>query len=103
MDRNADDFGNRIGWRGTLQEVFVPVSDRPIDRRRPGDTGEGQGWGEDMFAEAGVRILGVERIDQENEFRFWRGSGFWKIGKGWGGDEFWRKKQRRRMQHRNFV
>ncbi len=48
-----------------MQQILVPVVDAPVGRAGRGKAGQGEGGGEDVLAETGVRILGVEGIDQE--------------------------------------
>lgn len=65
VDGDADDLGDRIGGGASLEEIFIPVADVPILGGGGGDAGEGEGGSEDVFAEAGVGVLGVEGVDQE--------------------------------------
>jgi hypothetical protein len=77
MDADADDLGKRFGRRAALKQIFVPIVDGPIVRRGGGDAGEGEGGGENVLSEAGVRILGIERIDEQRVA--------WLDGLGWRG------------------
>src|SRR5262245_55659814 len=71
MDRDPDDLGKRVErWR-TLEQVLIPVRNLPVARRGPGNASQGERWRENVFAEAGVRIFRVERIDQERGTRPW--------------------------------
>ena len=54
MDADADNLGEAVARRGTLEEVLIPDADVPIRRRGAGDAGEGEGGSEDVLAEAGV-------------------------------------------------
>ena len=65
VDRDPDDLRERLPRRRTLQQVLVPVSDLPVRRRRPGDARQRQRRRQHVLAEAGVRVLGIERIDQQ--------------------------------------
>ena len=67
MDGDADDPREGVARGRTLQEVLVPVGDLPVRRRRPGDAGQGERGGQDVLAETGVGVLGVERIEQQSE------------------------------------
>ena len=65
MDGNADDFRHGVVGRTAVEEVFVPVADLPVRGGGGGEAGEGKSWGENVLAEAGVGILGVEGVDEK--------------------------------------
>src|SRR5262245_46076454 len=65
VDGEAYDLRKGYPRRRPLQQVLVPVPDLPLWWGRSGDTRERQRGREDVLTEAGVRILGVERIDQQ--------------------------------------
>ena len=56
--------GNGSPRRRTLQQVLVPVRHLPVRRRGPGDARQRQRRRQHVLAEAGVRVLGIERVDQ---------------------------------------
>ena len=62
---DADDsrHGAR-GW-GTVEEVFVPVFNGPVVGSGGGETGQRERGGEDVLAEAGIGVLGIEGVQQE--------------------------------------
>jgi len=65
MDGDADDRRQRIARRGTCKEILVPVLDRPRLRGARRDARQGETRGQNVLAEARVRVLRIERIDQE--------------------------------------
>lgn len=65
MDCNADDFGERLVRRTSVQKVLVPIADLPVRGSGGGETGEREGRCEDMLAEAGIGIFGVEGVDEQ--------------------------------------
>ena len=69
MDRDSDDLRKRLPWRRALQQVFVPVRDFPVRRRRAGDARQRQRRRQHVLAETRVRILGIERVDQKRKLR----------------------------------
>jgi hypothetical protein len=62
---DADDLGKRIERRRALQQILVPVPQCPVLGRAGCHGRQRQRRRQDMFAEAGMRILAVEGIDQE--------------------------------------
>ena len=64
MDADADDGRKRFMGRGTLEQVFVPITHVPFWRGGAGNAGEGEAWSEDMLAETGVWILWVKGIQE---------------------------------------
>jgi hypothetical protein len=62
---DSDDLGQRVAGRTTLEEIFIKIFDRPVWGSGAGKAGESERRGEDVLAEAGARILGIERIDEK--------------------------------------
>ena len=65
VNGDAHDFRERRYRRGTLEQVLVPVPHRPVRGSSCGDARERQRRGEHVLAEARLRILRVERIDEQ--------------------------------------
>ena len=65
MHADSHHFGRRRGGRPAVQQVLVPILHPPIGRGGGGQAGEGQRRREHMLAEAGIRILGIERVEQK--------------------------------------
>ena len=55
-----------------MQQILVKVRNPPVRRSRRRETGQRQRRREYMLAETGVRILRVERVDQEGVARAYR-------------------------------
>src|SRR5689334_7052093 len=66
MDGDAYELREGLPARRPLKQVLVTVGDLPLGRSCTGDAGQRQRRSQHMFAEAGVRILGIERIEQES-------------------------------------
>jgi hypothetical protein len=69
MNGDADDVRQWIGRRRSLQEILVPVTHFPVQGRCTRDAGQRKRRREHMFAEAGARILRIERIEQQSRMR----------------------------------
>ena len=69
MHGDADDLRHRPKWRSSIEKILVPVVNAPMFRRGGGETGQGERWREHVLAEAGIRILGIEGVDQERVVR----------------------------------
>ncbi len=69
VDGDADDLREGVGGRRALQEVLVPVADGPLGRRRGRDARQRERRGQHVLAEAGVRVLGVEGVDEQRVSR----------------------------------
>ena len=69
VDGDADDLRDRVQRRRALQQVLVPVAHLPARRRRARQAGQRQRRRQHVLAEAGVDVLGVERVDEEDGAR----------------------------------
>ncbi len=69
VDRDPDDLRERLPRRRALQQVLIPVRHLPVRRRRARDARQRQRRRQDVLAEAGVRVLRVERVDQQGRLR----------------------------------
>jgi hypothetical protein len=78
VDSDADDFGQGRTRRRAVEEVLVPVTNLPVRRGGGGEAGQGESGGEDMLAEAGIRIFPIEGIDQKRVARLDRAG--WERG-----------------------
>src|SRR5262245_8541937 len=67
MNCDAHHLRHRSRWRRPLQQVLIPITHAPMGRSRRRDARQRQGWGEDMFAETRVRILGIKWVQQQCE------------------------------------
>jgi hypothetical protein len=67
MDRDSDDVRRGLARRRPLEEVLVPVLHGPIGRGCAGDAGQREGGGQDVLAEARMRILRVEGVDEQRQ------------------------------------
>src|SRR4029079_13734499 len=65
VHRDADDFGERVERRRALEKILVPITQLPARRRGRGRSGQRKARREHVLAEARVRVLAIERIDQE--------------------------------------
>lgn len=65
MHGDADYFGRRIERRGALQQILVPITQRPVGRRCRGRRRQRERRRQDVLAEARVRVFAVERIDRQ--------------------------------------
>ena len=65
MHRDADHLRQGLEWRTAIEQVLVPVFDAPMRGRRGGKAGQRERRREHVLAEAGIGVLGIERIDQE--------------------------------------
>lgn len=66
---DADDFRSGRGGRAAVEQIFIPILYGPVRRSGGCKTGEGESGGEDVFAKTGVRIFGIEGIDEEHVAR----------------------------------
>ena len=69
MHRDPDDLRHRLERRPPVEQVFIPISNLPVRRRRRREAGQRQRRRQHVFAEAGVRIFGIEGIDQQRVAR----------------------------------
>src|ERR1041385_4534111 len=69
MNGNGDNVRQLFNRDRASKEVFIPVLHTPMRRRGSGDTGEREGWGEDVFPKTCVGIFGIERVDEKNRMR----------------------------------
>src|SRR5580658_5643092 len=65
MDRDSHDLRHGMKRRTAIEQVFIPVLDSPVRRRGRGKAGQRQSRCEYVLAEAGIRVFGVERINQQ--------------------------------------
>ncbi len=65
MHGDSDDFRKRLEGRRTLEQILVPVADLPMSGRRGCRGRERERRRQHVLAEAGVRILAIERVDQQ--------------------------------------
>ncbi len=65
VNRDPHDPGKRLPGRWALQQVLVPVPHLPLGRGCSGNARQRQRWREHMLAKACVRVLGIERVDQQ--------------------------------------
>src|SRR4051794_33459946 len=65
MHGDANDLREWFNRRRALQEVFVPISDAPMGGSRGGDARQRQRRRQHMLSKAGMRVLGIERIDEQ--------------------------------------
>src|SRR3984957_4125305 len=72
MHRNADNIRHGMRRRPTVEQVLVPIFDAPVRGRSRGEAGERECRRQDVLAEAGVRVLGIEGINQERIVRLER-------------------------------
>lgn len=75
MDADAGDFGHGRKGRATVEKIFVPVADLPVRGSGGGEAGESESGSEDVLAEAGVGVFGIEGIDEQGVARSDRRSG----------------------------
>lgn len=65
-----------------MKQVLVPILNSPSVGSGGGEAGQGKRGSEDMLAEAGVRVLGIEGVDKKRVARLnWSGGD---------GEEMWR-------------
>src|SRR5712672_837719 len=69
MHRDAHNLRHRTKRRAAIEQVLVEVLYAPMLRRGRSKAGQGQGRRQHMFAEAGVRVLGIKRVDQQHKVR----------------------------------
>src|ERR1700730_17653395 len=70
-------------WRSAVEQILVPVLNPPVLRSGRGETGQRERRREDVLAEAGMGVLGIEGIDQKGIVRFdcFAGFGWLKHGR----------------------
>src|SRR5271157_5787664 len=65
MYRDSYDLRHRPKWRPSVEQILVPILDAPVCGSRRGKAGQGKGRREHVLAEARIRVLGIEGIDQQ--------------------------------------
>src|SRR5262249_37538854 len=85
VNRDADDLGRRAHRRRSLKKILVPVLDSPLRGRRPCHARQRESGCQDVLAEARMRILWVEGVDQKGKTPLDRRSGkSWRENRGRG-------------------
>ena len=82
MDSNANHLRHRIRRGRAMQQVLVPILNPPGIGGGRCKASQRKSGGEDVFTEAGVRVLGIERVDEKGVARLDR--------RGGGSGEQWR-------------
>ena len=85
VHRDPHDLRERVQRRRALEQVLIPVPEPPTVRGSPRDAGQGECRGQYVFAETGVFVLAVERIDQQPVIPLHGTRGRVRIQIGWTG------------------
>src|SRR5205823_10964633 len=69
VDSNPHNLGQRLKGRWSIEQIFVPVCDAPMLWRCGCEAGQRKRWSQHVLPERRMRILRIERIEQQRRSR----------------------------------